>query len=200
MIKIKFGGKKPMIQNDPNAPAAVELREAETKLRALRSEHQVKQEQLEKLEQEYARRRSLSAKDRLETEAESVLAGMPVEEISIPEIRDLQHWIEIQSKAIELQSVVVQTARNKFTRTICEANRGRYLEIAKRISRAVEELSLANESEVQFFDELMSAGCGSGIPFRSLRLNAVGLASDKQSAAAFHRREVEQFLPEALAQ
>jgi len=197
--KFQFGGKKTMIQNDPNAPAAVEFREAEVKRRTLHAERQAKQEQLDKLQQEYARRRALSAKDRLETEAQSVLAGTPVEEVSVVEIQDLQHWIEVTDKAIEMQDAVVQTARNKFTRAMCDANEERYLEIARRIAHAVQELAEANEAEDRFFQELVDAGCGTGIRFRPVRVSTIGLASDPQSGAAFHRRELQEFVPAALA-
>jgi len=80
---------------------------------------------------------------------------------------------------------------------VCNANRAGYVAIEKRIVAAVGELAAANEAEVLFFRELEDAGCRA-IQFRPMRIGAVGLASDDQSVASFHRKEVATYCPEAL--
>ena len=186
-----------MIQINERDPHVVELRTAENKLNDLTRENHAIQERLEALQRKYGELRALRQQDRLDIEAESLLSGTPIAEVSSAEIEDTQHQLEIMDRAIDKQRELVDRARSQFTRVMCEANRSRYLEIAKRISRAVTELAEANEAEYKFFEELRDAGATS-ITFRPVRVNAVGLATDTQSVAAFHRRELEEFVPEAL--
>src|ERR1044072_4591141 len=87
--------------------------------------------------------------------------------------------------------------RSRFSVYLCEINHARYVQIERRIAKAVQELAQANEEEARFFEELRDAGASS-ISFRSMRISQVGIASDHQSVAAFHRREVEAHCPEAL--
>ena len=63
--------------------------------------------------------------------------------------------------AIDKQRMELDKARGRFSLKVCEANRARYIEIERRIAKAVQELASANESEVLFFRELQDAGCNS---------------------------------------
>ena len=57
-------------------------------------------------------------------------------------------------------------------------------------------LAEANAAEVKFFDELHAAGVTPR--FRPMRVSVIGLPSDPNSVATFHRKEVETYCPEAV--
>ena len=116
----------------------------------------------------------------------------------LKDIEVIEHRISVLDIAIYKQRIEVDKARGRFSLKVCEANRVRYVEIERRIAKAVQELASANESEMLFFRELQDAGCHS-IPFRSMRVNAIGLPSDDQSLATFHARELREYCPEACA-
>lgn len=184
-------------QNDPNV---IEKRSAEEKLKELNHERRQVEKQLETLRAKYQELASLRKEDRLEIEANSLLAGTPIEEVSTVEISEqikaAQHKFDILTAAVEKQRSIVARAHGNFSRNVCAANRETYIKIAKRIACAVAELAEANELERRFFEELKEAGVS--ISFRPVRVNAVGSMSDSQSGATFHRREIEKFVPEAL--
>ncbi|MCE3242020.1 MAG: hypothetical protein K0Q83_2527, partial [Deltaproteobacteria bacterium] len=100
---------------------------------------------------------------------------------------------------IERQLNTVSNLRTEYSVFVCEskAQQDRYIAIERRIARACAELAEANAAEVKFFDELHAAGVTPR--FRPMRVSAVGLASDPNSIATFHHREVKQYCPEALA-
>ncbi len=69
-------------------------------------------------------------------------------------IEKLEHEIAVLDLAISRQAQTVDKLRGRFTLQVCEANRARYVEIEKRIAKAVQELAAANEEEVRFIEEL----------------------------------------------
>jgi hypothetical protein len=112
-------------------------------------------------------------------------------------VQQLEHDIEVLTVAVEKQKAIADVSQGAYSVALCDVNRKQYLEIEKRLMKAVNEMAEANEAEVEFFQKLIVAGCHS-ISFRPMRNVPFGIASDPQGAASFHRREVEQFLPEIL--
>ena len=187
-----------MIKVDEKDPIVLALKEAEQLFRSLANDRARKHDELMLSTQKYMGHRKSSERSRLESEANNLLYWKKGEPVIDPEdIEQQQHEIDVLDVALEQQRVVVEQIRGQFSIKLSAANRRRYVEIETRIARAVRELAEANESEVIFFRELQDAGCTS-IQFRPMRLNAVGIASDSQSLASLHRREVETYLPEAI--
>jgi chromosome segregation ATPase len=192
-----------MITIDEKHPYVVARREGETKLNELRM--QLRKEQGErdsKLETYLAQKSAERSNERskLNSEADQLLSGSAsTDQVSAQDIEDLNHRIAVLERAIEKQLDTVSNLRTKYSAFICEskAQRDRYVEIEKRIARAVCELAEANAAEVAFFDELTAAGVSPY--FRPMRVGVIGLPSDPNSLATFHRKEVKQFCPEALA-
>ena len=192
-----------MITIDEKHPCVVAKSEGETKLNELRM--QLRKEQHERdrklpihLAQNSAERSNERSK--LDGEADQLLSGgASTAQVSAQDIEDLNHRIAVLERAIEKQLDTVSKLRTEYSVFLCEskAQQERYIAIEKRIARACAELAEANAAEVAFFDELHAAGITPR--FRPMRVSAVGLASDPQSVATFHYREVKQYCPEALA-
>ena len=62
----------------------------------------------------------------------------------------------------------------------------------------MQELALANQEELDFFEALRDAGASS-ISLRPMRIGQVGIARDTQGVVAFHEREVQRYISEAVA-
>src|SRR5207245_435443 len=116
-----------------------------------------------------------------------------------PDVLDIKHRVDVLALASNKQQEEVERLRKKFARAVCEdrRNREQYIAIQRRILAAVEQLAECNQEEADSFDEL-SRVTGSVGPFRSMRVASVGLKKDPQSLATLHRRELEQFVPQAL--
>jgi hypothetical protein len=188
-----------MITINEQEPCVIALRHAESKLRELATSRAAKEEKLSIATQSYMRVAQSRSRAKLDAEADELLRGQLISDKTAVQPADLErldHEIAVLDVAMDRQKEIVDMARGKFSQAVCHANRARYVEIEKRIARAVQELALANQAEVDFIDELRDAGA---TPiFRPMRVNQIGIASDPQSLAAFHRKEVEQFLPEAV--
>jgi len=184
------------IKVDEKNVHVVALRAGEGKLRDLIAKRQAKVEELSEATIRYHDPRRLQ----IEIEAEALLKGESIKVgAAAKDLEILQREIQVLDAAVSQQSQLVDNAlRGKYSTVVCADNRSRYVEIEKRIARAVQELAAANESEVIFFRELQDVGCDS-IAFRPMRINSVGLLSDNQSRAAFHAREVQEYCPEAMA-
>jgi hypothetical protein len=175
----------------------VTLKESEQKLNQLKKRLTEKERNLEELQGQYARETARSATERIAEQAASLLADGGIITITRDDVERLHNECAVLKAAITTQAQAVSAARNRVSKLLHEANRPQYIEIEKRIARAVQELALANEQEAKFFSELKAAGCSS-IAFRPMAVNAVGRLSDSQSVASFHQAEVREFLPEAL--
>ena len=191
-----------MIKTDEKHPCFIARHEGETKLNELRMQlRPVLSERDSKLQrfltQKSAERSNERAK--LDSEADQLLSGSAsADQVSAQDIEDLNHKIAVLERAIEKQLDTVNNLRMKWSVIVCEskAQRDRYVEIERRIARAVRELAEANAAEVAFFDELTAEGVTPR--FRPMRVGVIGLPSDPNSVATFHRKEVKQFCPEAL--
>jgi hypothetical protein len=191
-----------MIKIDETHPCFIARHEGETKLTELRMLLRKEQVELDSklprfLAQKAADRSNERAK--LDTEVDQLLSGSAsTDQVSAQEIEDLNHRIVVLERAIEKQLDTVSNLRMKWSVIVCEskAQRDRYVEIERRIARAVRELAEANAAEVAFFDELTAAGVTPR--FRPMRVGVIGLPSDPNSIAMFHHREVKQYCPEAL--
>jgi len=188
------------IKVDEKNVHVVALRAGEGKLRDLIAKRQAKVEELSEATIRYNDNRRSQQRSVIELEAEALLKGEPIKAGAAAEDLDkLQREIEVLNAAVSQQSHLVEDAlRGKYSTVVHADNRNRYVEIEKRIARAVQELAAANEAEVLFFRELQDAGCNS-IAFRPMRVGVIGLKSDDQSVAAFHARELREYCPEACA-
>jgi hypothetical protein len=133
-------------------------------------------------------------------EVDQVLSGMghSVDWISAEKLEELSHEVEIWETVVQRQRDTVNNLRTRYSAAICQAKeqQDRYVEIQRRIANHVKGLAQANQDEVDFFDEHHAVGA---IPYyRPMRVSAVGLASDPNSLATFHHREVKQFCSEEL--
>jgi hypothetical protein len=191
-----------VIKIDEKDPSVIALRAAESKLQQLLSDRAAKESELSVATQKYMAARKSIQHSKLEAEAEQLLGGQQPgqteTQVESADLERIQHQIDVLNIAIDRQQQTVDVLRGKFSLAVCNANRARYVEIERRIARAVQELAQANEDEARFIEELRDAGCSS-VSFRPMRINEVGLASDSQSRAANHRKELQQFLPEAAA-
>jgi hypothetical protein len=191
-----------VIKIDEKDPCVIALRTGEGKLKELTAERATKESELSTATQKYMSARKSIQHSKLEAEADELLGGQRLEQtetlVQSIDLERLQHQIDVLSVAIDRQQQTVDMLRGKFSLAVCNANRSRYVEIERRIARAVRELAEANEDEARFIEELRDAGC-SNVSFRPMRINEIGLASDSQSRANCHRRELQEFLPEAAA-
>jgi hypothetical protein len=172
--------------------------EGERKLNDLRAQRGVKERELSEATSRYMAVR-MEQRSTIEIEAAALISGESVKAgVTAEDLEKIEREIQVFDAAIRQQTKLVDKLSGEFTVAISEANRQQYVAIEKRIAAAVAELAEANEAEVIFFRELQDAGCTS-IPFRPMRMTSVGIMSDMQSSAAFHRKEVAQYCPEALA-
>jgi len=180
-------------------PVVLALRAGEQKLDDVIQRLAGKQKELATATEKYLSRPKSLGRSKLESEADELLNGSQSKPgVNAADIESLQHDIDVAELAVEQQRQIVNGLRGQFSIKICTANRDEYVQIERRISRAVVELALANESEVLFINQLRDAGC-STIIFRPMRVDQVGLISDPNSRASHHRREVEEFCPEAAS-
>jgi hypothetical protein len=187
--KIKMANKNEIeIYINERHPDVLKLRDGEAKLKDLRSRRTVVEKQLSlgiEMRQSHA--------TQLEAEAAMIINGANAASTPRP-IEELSREVQVLTLAIEKQQQIVEHLRRGFSRAVCNepANRAAYIAIEKRIAGAVQSLAEANEAEVELFTALHRVGCNS-VSFRPMRIQAVGLASDSQSLAAFHKRECEEF-------
>jgi hypothetical protein len=190
-----------MITIDEKHSCVVASREGETKLNELRLQLRKEQGELAgKLQKYLAQKSSHDERSSLDNEVDQLLAGSAsADQVSAQDIEDLNHRIAVLERAIERQLDTVRNLRTRYSVFVCEskAQRDKYIEIEKRISRACAELAEANAAEVRFFDELNAAGVTPR--FRPMRVSVVGLLTNPNSIASFHRKEVETYCPEAQA-
>jgi hypothetical protein len=181
-----------------DAPELVALRAAERKYDALAADREREKAELDKATQRYLSNKKPSQQSKIEAEADELITGIAKSaDQSLKDLSEIDHKIAVLDVAVEKQREEVSRARSKYSVALCRANRRRYIEIERRIAQAVQALAEANEIEMRFLEGLCDAGC-STIPFRPMRMAAVGVSSDPQSRAALHRREVEEFCPDAL--
>jgi hypothetical protein len=135
-------------------------------------------------------------RSKIDREADEILAGMghTTDWISPEKLEELSRDVEGWETIVQRQRDTVNNLRTRYSAAICQQKepQDRYVEIQRRMANYVKGLAQANQDEVYFFDEHHAVGA---IPYyRPMRVNAVGLASDPNSVAAFHHREEgEQF-------
>jgi hypothetical protein len=181
---------------DESHPTAKALREGKKKV----SELGIRRADLEKqLEAEIEKRRRLlsgSREERLGEEADAILDNRNFADS--PSIEKLRHQIEVVDFAVQKQQEFVGNhLQAAFSKVVCDDPQNRQTYISKRIAAAIAELAAANEAEKEFFAKLYQVGC-STIPYRPMAVKEVGIASDTNSRAAAHLREVKEFCPEIL--
>jgi hypothetical protein len=190
------------IKTDEKSPELAALQLEEGKLTALQGDRAKEQNELDRMTQIYLSRKQSNKASRLEDEADQLINGTNMvtsaADSDLKTIEAIEHKIAVLDLAINKQRSKLDTARGRFSLHLCQINKDRYVEIERRIARAVKELAEANQAEVEFFNELRDAGANS-ISFRPMRITQVGIASDSQSVARFHEREVKQYCPEAAA-
>ena len=192
-----------MITTDEMHPCFIACHKAETKLNELRMLLRKDQGERDwKLQIHLAQKSAEPSTERakLDSEANQLLSGRAgTDQVSAQDIEDLNHRIAVLERAIEKQLNTGSKLRTEYSVFVCEskAQQDRYIAIERRIARAVRELAEANQEKVAFFDEHHAAGVTPR--YRPMRVGAVGLASDPNSVASFHHREVKQYCPEALA-
>ena len=191
-----------MITIDKKHPCVIALHEAENKLDELRVQLRKEQTARDSKLQKYLSQKSAersSERSKLDSEADQLLSGASADpaQISAQEIEDLAHRIAVLERAIERQMNTVSNLRTEYSVFVCEskAQQDRYVMIERRIARACAELAEANAAEVAFFDEHHAVGVTPR--YRPMRVGVVGLPSDPNSVAAFHRKEVETYCPQA---
>jgi hypothetical protein len=140
-------------------------------------------------------------RSKLDREVDQVLsaAGHSVDWISAENLEAIGREVEVWERVVQRQQDTVNNLRSRYSAVVCSSKvqRDKYIAIQRRIASACQELAQANEEEVTFFDELHSAGVTPY--FRPMRVSAIGLSTDPNSVASFHRKEVETYCPEAAA-
>jgi hypothetical protein len=139
-------------------------------------------------------------RSKVDLEADKVLSatGHRADWITPEKLEELTREVEIWERVVQRRRDTVNN-RAKYSAAICEQKdvQERYIAIQKRIATACAELAEANAAEVEFFDQLTAVGVSPC--FRPMRVAAVGLPTDPNSVASFHRKEVETYCPEAQA-
>jgi len=191
--------QKITVVKDESHPTSVNLRDAIGKTAELNAMKVGLERKRDALLEERRKLIGGTRAERFGREADALLDGRKLEDNSSM-IEKLNHEIEVVDLAIEKQQQAVSELRGKFSRYVCDhpANKATYLAIEKRIAAALAELAAANQAEQQFFDKLYEVGCSS-VSFRRMALlKEIGVPSDPNSRASLHKREMEQFVPEAV--
>jgi hypothetical protein len=140
-------------------------------------------------------------RSRVDLAADHVLSGLDhtADWISAEKLEELSREVEVWERIVQRQQDTVGKLRTRYSTAVCQQKdqQDRYVAVERRIASACAELAEANAAEVRFFDELHGADVTPC--FRPMRVSAVGLPSDPNSRASFHRREVKQYCPAALA-
>jgi hypothetical protein len=173
------------------------LRHEEGKLHSLMKDRSAKEKELSLALERLAEITKIRRQSGLEDEATLLRTGRAMDEPTRQQVEKLQHEVQVLDVAIHQQRAEVQKVRGKYSRKLCSLNQTEYVRIEKQIADAVQALARANEEEVNFIHALGDAGCSS-IPFQTMRINSVGVLSDPQSGANFHRKEFERNCPEAI--
>jgi hypothetical protein len=181
-----------MIKIDEKQSDVIAFRAGEKKLAELQQSCAKKKQELSQ-----ATARYLESQKSLDDEAGELLEAGQLEfqPVTKTELERLQREVQVFKAAIEKQREIVDRLRNGYSRAICSANRAEYLAIEKRIAAAVRELAAANQAELEFFDALQAANV-KPVGFRSTRANQIGTLRDPNSFANWHRKEIQQFVPE----
>jgi hypothetical protein len=185
-----------MITINEKHQCVVALHEAEVKLTELRVQLRKEQGARDRKLQMYLSQKSTersSERSKLDSEADQLLSGSAIaNQVSAQELEDVNHKIAVTERAIERQLATVSNLRTDYSIFVCQskAQQDRYIAIERRIARACAELAEANAAEVAFFDEHHAVGVTPR--YRPMRVSVIGLPSDPNSVAAFHRKEVER--------
>lgn len=138
------------IKIDEKSPELAVLKLEASKLTALQGDRAKEQEKLGQLTQLYMSRKQTNKQALLEAEADRLLGGsatLLAADNDLKDIEAIEHRIAVLDIAITKQQTEVDGVRGRFSLRICEINRSRYVEIERRIARAVRELAEANQEE-----------------------------------------------------
>ena len=174
----------------------VALRHEEGKLHELMKTRSAKEKELSLALERLAEITKIRRQSGLEDEATLLRTGKPIDEPTRQQVEKLEHEVKVLDVAIHQQRAEVEKRRGKYSLELCRINRPEYVRVEKQIAAAVEALARANQEELDFIHGLRDAG--SSVPFQTMRINSVGVLSDPQSGANFHRKEFERNCPEAV--
>jgi hypothetical protein len=197
--EIKNGKDKRQMIKIPQHDSTTRLKDELAKLAELHKQRSAEQAELDKTTNRYLLAKRPTEQSRLEAEADQLLDGAAKGvEPTAPsdDFEAIEHRIAVLDVAIQRQHQKIDKVRSEFSSEVCNANRDQYILIEKRIAKAVAELAAANQSEINFFNELTAAGCSS-ITFRPMRVSSLGLLNDPNSRASLHLREIREFCPQA---
>jgi len=187
---------------DEKHPDIIALRREETKLQKLLGDRATLATEFDRMTQLYMSRRQSNQQARLEREADELLSGKTKANLNLDEdlknIEVIEHSIAVLDIAIGKQALEVDRLRGRLSLHLNGINRALHIKIVQRISKALQELALANQEECDFFEALRDAGATS-ISLRPMRIGQIGIASDSQGIAAIHEREIKQYVAEAAA-
>jgi hypothetical protein len=140
-------------------------------------------------------------RSKIDLEADHVLSGMghTTDWISPEKLEALTHEVDIWERIVKRHRDTVNNLRARYSAAICQQKdvQERYLAIQRRGVRACAELAAYNAEEAEFFNDINAVDADPY--FRPMRVGVIGLLSDPNSVATFHRREVKQYCPAALA-
>ncbi len=139
-----------MIRIDEKHTDVIAFRQGKIKLRELLVQHSAKRTEVEQLEMKYLQARRLPRAGKLEAEAHALLVGSNEPDLGPDDIERARHDVEVLGLAVEKQRQIVDNLHGRYSLHVNEANRARYVEIEKRISRGVTETAEANEEEFRF--------------------------------------------------
>jgi hypothetical protein len=178
-------------------PTSIKLREVKKKMSELGADKASKVQQLAEEEEEQRKSIAGSREARLGPEVDALLEGRKLPDNQTRE--KLRHELDVIDLAIEKQQQVIADLRGEFSAVVCNhpENRAIYIAIQRRLATAVAEVAAANEAEEEFLAKLYEMGCSS-VAFRPMRIREIGTLDDPHSRASAHRRELEQFVPEAV--
>ena len=181
---------------DGTDETVVALKGEELKLHSLMKDRSGKEKELSLALDRLAEITKVRRESGLQAEATLLRTGRAMDEPTRQHVEKLEHEVQVLDVAIHQQRAEVQKVRGKYSRKLCELNRAEYVRVEKQIAAAVEALARANQEELDFTHGLRDAGAS--VPFQTMRINSVGVLSDPQSGANFHRKEFERNCPEAL--
>ena len=189
-----------MIKIDETHPHVVAYRAGVKDLSNARATLAKRKNALNDATQKYMAQKG-TPRSKLDLEADKVLSasGYSVDWISPEKLQELTSEVEVMERVVQRQQNTVSELRTRYSAAICQQPdvQQRSIAIQKRIASACAELAAANQGEVDFFDELHAVDVSPC--FRPMRVSAVGLASDPNSIATFHRKEIKTYCPQAVA-
>ncbi len=178
-----------------------EFRNAKTNLQSLWTEESVKKDRLRELEEILSKTKA--ADSDLTLKASKLLSGEGLQTaaqsvIIEKEAKELRDELRVCAAAIAMQKKTIQKLTSVYSEHICKAVRPEYVQLLKRMVKAVKELAEIIDEEDKFRYELFQADVHFASWIRPMTFTRFGTLKDEYSRAYIYLKEMAEYYPEAL--